>query len=70
MHKKILVTGGNGYLGNFLVKALQEAEADVFIISKNAKNDDRNFFHAAVTFCFRLWSSWNTRRTEVSVFDA
>ena len=42
-NKKILVTGGNGYLGNFLVKALQEAEADVFIISKNAKNDDRNF---------------------------
>ena len=32
--KKILVVGGNGYLGQFLVKALKENKADVFVISR------------------------------------
>ena len=34
-NKKILVTGGNGYLGSFLVKALKKENAEVFIIDRN-----------------------------------
>jgi len=41
--KKIIVVGGNGYLGSFLVKALKEKEAKVFIISKNCKYSDNEF---------------------------
>ena len=41
--KKIIVVGGNGYLGSFLVKALKEQEADVFIISRNCEASDSQF---------------------------
>ncbi len=34
-NQKVLVTGGNGYLGKFLVKALQNKGAEVFVIDKN-----------------------------------
>lgn len=39
-NKKILVTGGNGYLGSHLVKALKSKGAKVFIVSKNAVETD------------------------------
>lgn len=41
--KKILVVGGNGYLGSFLVKALKKSQADVVIISRNCKQSDSQF---------------------------
>jgi len=41
--KKVIVVGGNGYLGSFLVKALKEQEANVFIISRNCKASDSQF---------------------------
>tara|TARA_R110001592_G_scaffold68389_1_gene209592 strand:- start:1724 stop:2629 length:906 start_codon:yes stop_codon:yes gene_type:complete len=41
--KKILVVGGNGYLGSFLVKVLEENKATVFIISKNCEQSDSQF---------------------------
>lgn len=41
--KKILVIGGNGYLGRFLVKALQKQEANVFILSSNCKATENQF---------------------------
>jgi UDP-glucose 4-epimerase len=43
VNKKIVVTGGQGYLGSFLVKALQEKGADVYIISIEAEKSDRHF---------------------------
>jgi len=42
-NKKILVTGGNGYLGSFLVKALKSKGAQVFIVSKNVVETDYSF---------------------------
>ena len=36
-NKRILVTGGNGYLGTFLVKALEKENANVFVASRNAE---------------------------------
>ncbi len=42
-NKKIIVTGGNGYLGSFLVKSLSDKGADVYIISIDADSDDHNF---------------------------
>jgi nucleoside-diphosphate-sugar epimerase len=42
-NKRVLVTGGNGYLGSFLVKALQEKGATVFIISKNIDRAAQNY---------------------------
>lgn len=42
-HKKVLVVGGNGYLGNFLVKALKNHGAVVFIISNNCEKSDSQF---------------------------
>jgi len=41
--KKVIVVGGNGYLGSFLVKALKEQEADVFIISRNCEASNSQF---------------------------
>lgn len=41
--KKILVVGGNGYLGTFLVKVLQEIEANVFVMSRNCETTDFQF---------------------------
>jgi len=41
--KKILVVGGNGYLGQFLVKALKENKADVFVISRNCEQSNSQF---------------------------
>ncbi len=36
-NKRVLVTGGNGYLGSFLVKALEKENANVFVASRNAE---------------------------------
>ena len=36
-NKRVLVTGGNGYLGSFLVKALEKENANVFVVSRNAE---------------------------------
>ena len=41
--KRVLVVGGNGYLGRFLVKDLKKQEADVFVISRNCKKSDYQF---------------------------
>ncbi len=42
-NKRILVTGGNGYLGTFLVKALRSEGAEVFVISNNVTPSTNNF---------------------------
>lgn len=42
-NKKVLVVGGNGYLGSFLVKALKNESAQVFIISNNCEETDTSF---------------------------
>lgn len=42
-HKKVIVVGGNGYLGSFLVKALKEKEANVFIVSKDCESSETQF---------------------------
>ena len=36
-NKRVLVTGGNGYLGSFLVKALEKENVNVFVVSRNAE---------------------------------
>lgn len=36
-NKRVLVTGGNGYLGSFLVKALEKENASVFVASRNTE---------------------------------
>lgn len=41
--KKIIVTGGNGYLGTFLVNALKKQEANVFIISNDCEATTSQF---------------------------
>lgn len=41
--KKIVLVGGNGYLGSFLVKALKEQGANVFILSNNCEASDTQF---------------------------
>lgn len=42
-NKKIVVVGGNGYLGRFLVNALKEIGATVFVISRDCKPSDSQF---------------------------
>jgi len=41
--KRVLVTGGNGYLGQFLVKALIKAKATVFVLDKNVETSKTSF---------------------------
>lgn len=41
--KKVIVVGGNGYLGSFLVKALKKVEANVFIVSKDCESSANQF---------------------------
>ena len=41
--KKVLVVGGNGYLGRFLVKKLKDYQANVVIISRNCESSDSQF---------------------------
>lgn len=41
--KKILIVGGNGYLGSFLTKVLKENGADVFIISIDCEQSSSQF---------------------------
>jgi UDP-glucose 4-epimerase len=41
--KKIIVVGGNGYLGSFLTKVLKENGANVFIISKDCEQTSSQF---------------------------
>jgi UDP-glucose 4-epimerase len=42
-NKRILVVGGNVYLGKFLVKVLRENEADIFVISRNCEQSNSQF---------------------------
>ena len=42
-NKTILITGGAGYLGSFLVKSLREKGADVYNISKEAVASEHDF---------------------------
>jgi len=42
-NKRVLVTGGMGYLGAFLVKALQREKAIVFVLDKNVKPSAQAF---------------------------
>lgn len=37
---RVLITGGNGYIGHYLVNALKECGTEVFITSRNAKGND------------------------------
>ena len=41
--KRILVTGGNGYLGSHLVSALKKEQAEVFIMDKNGQTSTNSF---------------------------
>ncbi len=41
--KRILVTGGSGYLGQFLVEALKKENANVFVLDKNVENTQKTF---------------------------
>ena len=47
-NKRILVTGGKGYLGSFLVKKLEEEEAEVFTVSRTS-NSNANHFSTDIT---------------------
>ncbi|MCF8370597.1 MAG: NAD-dependent epimerase/dehydratase family protein [Bacteroidales bacterium] len=47
--KKVLVTGGNGYLGRNLVASLREAGAKVFILDKNGDETLENTFILDIT---------------------
>jgi UDP-glucose 4-epimerase len=47
-NKKVLVTGGNGYLGSFLVDALKKENAKVSILSLNT-NPENNEYEADIT---------------------
>ncbi len=38
--ERVLITGGNGYIGHYLVNALKECGTEVFITSRNAKGND------------------------------
>lgn len=42
-NKKVLVVGGNGYLGSFLVKALQKEGANVFVASLDCETIANNY---------------------------
>lgn len=42
-NKTVLVVGGNGYLGSFLVKALLKKEAKVYIASLDCKTQENQF---------------------------
>ncbi len=42
-NKRILVTGGKGYLGQFLVKSLENQGAKVFILDKNITESEYHF---------------------------
>jgi nucleoside-diphosphate-sugar epimerase len=35
--KKVLITGGNGYIGNYITKMLAARRPDVLIVSMNRK---------------------------------
>ena len=47
-NKRVLVTGGNGYLGSFLVKELRNLGANVFIMDRN-KSDNFQTITADIT---------------------
>ena len=35
--KKVLITGGNGYIGNYITKMLASRRPDVLVVSMNRK---------------------------------
>ncbi len=47
-NKRILVTGGDGYLGTFLVNRLKRENANVFVISLGEKEEE-NYFNVDIT---------------------
>lgn len=47
--KKVLITGGNGYLGRHLATSLREAGAKVFIMDKNGDETSENTFILDIT---------------------
>lgn len=49
-NKKVLVVGGNGYLGSFLVKALKNENAQVFVVSNNCDETDTSFITDITNF--------------------
>jgi nucleoside-diphosphate-sugar epimerase len=42
-NKRILITGGNGYLGSHLAEALKKSGAKVYILDLSGKNDEYEF---------------------------
>lgn len=42
-NKRVLVIGGHGYLGRFLVNALKTKEAQVFVMSRNCTESDTEY---------------------------
>ena len=49
-NKSVLVVGGNGYLGSFLVKKLKEIAAHVVILSRNCKESETEFIADITNF--------------------
>ena len=64
--KRILVTGGNGYLGRFLVEALKKQKANVFILDKNVITSE-NTFQVDITIKEEVKEAINKIQPEIIV---